>query len=100
MRESWWRGLVGGLFMLLGLVPTACGGPSSVAHGPRLSDILVQVSYVGGGMSASRLDYLTGRFPAFSLRGDGTLLYAKDGTIYRGRLDEAGIQRLLGLAVN
>jgi hypothetical protein len=100
MRWIWLRHVLGGIFGIMVLVLAACGAPATVGHPTGVADVLVQLTYIGGGMSPSRLDYLTWRFPQFSLRGDGTLLYGKDGTIYQGRLDEAAIQRLLALAVN
>lgn len=100
MRRIWRQHVLGGVFGIMVLLLAACGAPANIGHPTRLADVLVQLTYIGGGMSPSRLDYLTGRFPQFSLRGDGTLLYGKDGTIYQGHLDEAAIQRLLALAVN
>jgi hypothetical protein len=87
------------LLMMIALSLAGCGaGRVSYPTGAR--DIVVRLSGTGGGMLPGRLYYYEGQFPPFTLFGDGTLVYAAQGGLYQGHLDEAAIGRLLQGAVN
>jgi hypothetical protein len=88
------------LLLISTLTLAACGFGGPVAHATGARDIVVRLTSPQGGMLPAGLYYHEGQFPAFTLFGDGTLVYATNGGLYQARLDEAAIQRLLGVAVN
>lgn len=88
------------LLLTISLILAACGLGGPVSHPSGAREIVVRLTSPQGGMMPSGLYYHEGQFPAFTLFGDGTLVYTTDGGLYQARLDEAAIQGLLGKAVN
>src|SRR6188508_1837062 len=89
------------LLLLSAFLLAACGaGSTPISYPTGAQDIVMRLSATGGGMLPGRLYYFEGQFPPFTLFGDGTLIYSAAGGFYQAHLDDAAMQRLLGLAVN
>src|SRR4051794_28647968 len=94
--------LLAGLWLLAG-----CGGlggptptPVPVARPTAAGEAIILLSARGGGMVASPIYNVTNSFPEFALYGDGTAIYRPETGYHQIHLDEAAIQRLIGVAMN
>jgi hypothetical protein len=96
--------LLAGLLLLAGCGDTGLGGPTPtpvpVARPTAADAVVIRLSGGGGGMVASPIYNMDSRFPAFVLYGDGRLIYRTGDGFYQTHLDEAAVQRLVGVAVN
>lgn len=104
MGESSWRGMRLSVLAVLAVLAggVALGGLASrrterVAYTHEPGVVIVRLQ-MGGGM-VQPLVARQESFPPFTLYGDGTTIYRVGSSYFQGRLDEAAIQRLLGLAV-